>query len=794
MITHTPAFDEAMKAPTKQIRAVISYTDGDGQTHTTTSEDDLKSFKKVEEGYYMNVGVDRIEISTVGDVIPLDTFITIAIGVNIGTLEAPVWEDMPIGKYTVEEVEMNEETGVAKYKGTGQMGKFTETEYSAGMLTYPTTVSGLLTQVAERMTATLGTDPATLPNATAPIDVDLWESITGTTFRNIVGEIAGATATMAKFNALDGKLYLRQTPKTADGAMTEQNLKKYKIKPEVGQYNSVVLSRMPQNDNIVISNQASITENGLHELKIINNEILNKQRETTATPILESILGFNYSPFEATTEGHGWHEVGDLITVQLNGGAERQVLITSVSLSIDGGIKEIIKGEPLEDTGTTDYSKAGGIARTLYRTELEVDKQGHRIEAFVGEFEEFKEETTGNFTRTEQTITEIVGTVQKSGGGNQIRNSVGFAYDSTGLTGWQNYFATRKNVFNKASLTPGFIAQDTGAIVEGEGANLSWPASQFAKQVIDVEAGKPITFSSAGGAYAKTSRLRIYDNAGNFATTVSVPSLVTASYTWTPREQYGYAIWLFHEGITEAQADTIQAEHASSATAYEAFTAGQIASQSSAESKLQGGLSGQIILLDGTRIEQGVHVTQWDDGQPADAQTEYTLTFRVRKLAGAGSASYIRIFTQVGEHRIELGDNDAPFYTEYTVGNLRPHASIATVEIYAGPGSQLAISDLMLNVGGFKTPWQQAQGEIMNTQVSVTNEGLRVKSNNYDDEMVITPQEFAGYSNGERIFSLNRDTTVVKKIEVAGQIDMPPMKIVSIQNSSNQGWAFVGRS
>ena len=71
-----------------------------------------------------------------------------------------------------------------------------------------------------------------------------------------------------------------------------------------------------------------------------------------------------------------------------------------------------------------------------------------------------------------------------------------------------------------------------------------------------------------------------------------------------------------------------------------------------------------------------------------------------------------------------------------------------------------------------------------------------MRSTVYDGDYVeITPLEFAGYSNAggtiQKVFSLNRDTTEVEKLEARSQIKMPPIKITPINNSTYQGWAFV---
>ena len=102
----------------------------------------------------------------------------------------------------------------------------------------------------------------------------------------------------------------------------------------------------------------------------------------------------------------------------------------------------------------------------------------------------------------------------------------------------------------------------------------------------------------------------------------------------------------------------------------------------------------------------------------------------------------------------------------------------------------------MLAVGEYKSQWQQASGEVMNTQVNINLDGVLIKSSVYlGDYTVMSPLEFAGYSsiNGTitKVFSLNKDTTLVKKLQAEDEVKMVPIKIVPITTGSLQGWAFV---
>ena len=197
-----------------------------------------------------------------------------------------------------------------------------------------------------------------------------------------------------------------------------------------------------------------------------------------------------------------------------------------------------------------------------------------------------------------------------------------------------------------------------------------------------------------------------------------------------------------------------------------------------------GAVSGYEIMLTGaTEISQPIALT------PGET---YTLSARAQK-AVTGSAT-ITLGSGTNSVTLDFPDQTASTWQKKSV-EFTPAEGANTITLTSTAGTVIEITDLMLATGG-KTTWRQASGEIYNTQVSLDQDGVRVSSSVHDGDYVeITPLEFAGYSNAsgsvQKVFSLNRDTTVVEKLEARSQMKMPPIKIVPINNTSYQGWAFV---
>ena len=513
------ATKDALQAPVKQLRSEVSYTEND-ETTTLTSEDRIISIKKEAEGYYFQSTLRKITIVTTGTTMELlDKQVKVDIFVKTGT---NTWGRLPWGSFNITEATVSEDKGTTTYTGYDGVYALQTRTYVGGELEFPTTVEELAEAMATSMGIELDQDLSTLPNHDAPISEDLWANITGTTYRDILDEIAGATGTIAEISNGDDTLDFNQPPIDAPtDTMTEDNLVTFKIGPEWGPVNAVVLSRQPQGDNIEVTDQESIEEYGRTDLTVVNNQILDDQRETTATPLLEAVDGWKYREATLKTEGHGYHEVGDRIDVTI-GNETYKTIITKSVVIIDGGINETLTSTtPTVDS--IDYSKTGGITKTIYNTELAVDKQGQEIVGIVSRQDITDETVAENYTQLLQTISSIIQTVQVSGGGNLIKNSVGFGKAADGtLTIWQYGpgadTTTVSSQSSTASLNAGAISAHE---IDINGASIS--------QTVQLTAGDLYNLSFRIQKDAPGSATVTIDDG---VTTTTLTAEASTVYTW----------------------------------------------------------------------------------------------------------------------------------------------------------------------------------------------------------------------------------------------------------------------
>ena len=285
--------------------------------------------------------------------------------------------------------------------------------------------------------------------------------------------------------------------------------------------------------------------NGIIEVKLANNEILDDNREAMATPILNAVKGFEFYPFQATTEGHGWHEIGDRIAVT-DGTNTWEVIVTDIKLTIDGGLKEEIKGVA-PDATTTDYALAGGIKKTIYNTEIKVDKQGQEITSVVSRQDQFENETLENFTQVVQNINSITTTIQTTGGGNLIHNSVGYNIDSNrNLVNWTSTGTV------SADSSPESVSY--GAL-SGNQINLSASSSITQRIAVDTQ-GSVYSFSfKAKKGATGTATVHLRNTVDDYSITIPAnESVLWQSYSLknlTPHDNYFDVVVETNANITD---------------------------------------------------------------------------------------------------------------------------------------------------------------------------------------------------------------------------------------------------
>ena len=419
MIAVSNEFKQAMKNPVKELQAYITC---DGQN--IRSDTDLIQFKISADGGLCKTVMRKLEAKFIGEHNLLGKWVHVGFGVK---LPSGVFENIDYGSFLVTETSSVKDTGVTTITAYDSMIK-SMTAYSVLDVDYPIGLYDYTVQLCNKFGMILKNDSFNVHNDWQ-ITQELWENIDGITYRDILQQIAQITCTTVIITN-DDKVYFKPITETNE-TLTYDNMFKLKLEPQYGEINSVVLSRTPQEDNIYMRDEDSIKANGLTEWKIENNEIIDKDRDSAMTAIYNAMKGIKYYPFESTTEGLGWYEIADNIDVINDTKDVFNTSLFNITITIDGGIKETLKTKA-ETKTQTQYQYATTIAKRVKNTEIIVDKQAQNINQLVTDVYSEDGVLHENFTKVYQDITNIVNSVQNSGGLNLIKNSVMFGYDTDG--------------------------------------------------------------------------------------------------------------------------------------------------------------------------------------------------------------------------------------------------------------------------------------------------------------------------------------------------------------------------
>jgi hypothetical protein len=101
----------------------------------------------------------------------------------------------------------------------------------------------------------------------------------------------------------------------------------------------------------------------------------------------------------------------------------------------------------------------------------------------------------------------------------------------------------------------------------------------------------------------------------------------------------------------------------------------------------------------------------------------------------------------------------------------------------------IELTDLMLTQGRNYDYWSQAAGETYTLNVRMDGHGIRVYSADGLGSTIMSPEEFAGYYNNRKIFTLNGDTTEVMGLMIKEKgLFIPPVKFVQTSDSLDIVW------
>lgn len=149
-----------------------------------------------------------------------------------------------------------------------------------------------------------------------------------------------------------------------------------------GPVNSVVLSRSANADNIYLRDEQSVTTNGLCEIKIVDNQIMNgNDRDEYLTALLNVLNGLTYCINDFSSTGICYLDLCDKYNIVIDQNTYSCIMLND-EINIESGLEENIYTK-MPEQSDTDYDKADKTDRKINQAYAMVDKQNQTITNLV---------------------------------------------------------------------------------------------------------------------------------------------------------------------------------------------------------------------------------------------------------------------------------------------------------------------------------------------------------------------------------------------------------------------------
>lgn len=394
MKVHTTAFKEQIKEMGRELDSIITYGD------TVLGNEQLNAVTPSFQGGLLKSVMKQLDIDS-NVPIPVGTILNYKFGVKVNE----EYEYLNFGNYVVKDVEKQEDTMSYKITCYDKL-LFSMKDYAKMPITYPITIRSYINTLCSFLGIRFANNNDTFVNYNKTMPNELYLDANGNsigyTFRDVLDELAQVTASTICLNDND-ELEIRYINDTGD-TIDEEFLKNVNVNfgERYGKVNSIVLSRSGESDNVYLRDEASVSTNGLTELKIVDNQIMNfNNRDEFLPEILGKLNGLEYYLNDFASTGVAYYDLCDRYNVKVGDNTYSCIMFNNEML-VTQGLEENIFTEMPQET-ETDYTKADKTDRKINQTYIIVDKQNQQIEAVVSQTDEQNQK----IAKVTQTVDEL---------------------------------------------------------------------------------------------------------------------------------------------------------------------------------------------------------------------------------------------------------------------------------------------------------------------------------------------------------------------------------------------------
>lgn len=392
MKTHTNNYKNNIKEFGREIDVKITYSQNDETIELGT--DELFSANLHYEGAILKSVMKQLDIDSKAD-IPLETILNAQFGLKVNGQ----YEYINLGDFVVYKSEKQEDTGSYKLTCYDKM-LYSMKDYETLGITYPITIRNYINALCTKIALSFANASDTFANYDKQIASELFLDSNGKTlgytYRDVLDQLAEVTASTICIND-SGELEIRYITDTHD-TINEDYLKNINVKfgKKYGPINSLVLSRAADSDiTNPVEDAQSIAQNGLCQIKIKDNQIMNWQdRETYMQDIFDELDGLEYYINDFSSPGITYYDLCDKYTVSVDNINYSCVMLND-EINITQGLEENIYTDmPSEDEPV--YKKSDKQENKTNQAYIIADKANAKIEQVVSAVGDNGEVTAGS--------------------------------------------------------------------------------------------------------------------------------------------------------------------------------------------------------------------------------------------------------------------------------------------------------------------------------------------------------------------------------------------------------------
>jgi hypothetical protein len=375
MKVHTNAFKEQIKEMGRELDSLITFG------NTELGAEQLNSVTPSFESSILKSAMKMLEVDSNVE-IPKGSVVNYKFGVKVnGT-----YEYLDFGNYIVYSVEKEEDTLSYKVVCYDKMLNTMKSYTTLQNGTFPMSVRDYINNLCLDCGLTFKNASGEFANYDKIIKSDLYANL-DYTYRDIFDELSAVTGSTICLDKED-RVEVRYVTDTLD-TIDEEYLKDINVNfgEKYGPVNSIVLSRASESDNVYLQDESSVATNGLTELKIVDNQIMNFNDRADYLPdLLGKLNGLEYYINDFSSTGITYYEIGDRYNV-LVGEKEYSCVMFNHEMLVTQGLEENVFTEMPEET-ETDYKHASKDDRKINQTYILAKKNEGKIEAVVKTVEE----------------------------------------------------------------------------------------------------------------------------------------------------------------------------------------------------------------------------------------------------------------------------------------------------------------------------------------------------------------------------------------------------------------------